>query len=153
MQLPGVKRPGGVVGPGRFDADAARTTYKSLLAFAGTLEDDQKEEFNALIGSICHYSIAGFLASGGHTEHDELSLKDLPGLITPEDHDALIGQLMALRETTKEKRLKTGKAAADLVTLTVAFLHPEHGTAIDAAATQLAAEICDAQMKTFRAQL
>ena len=138
---------------GRFDADAARTTYKSLLAFAGTLESDRKEEFNALIGSICHYSIAGFLANGGHPDGGALSLKDLPGLITPEDHDALIRQLMALRETTKTKQLETGKAAADLVTLTVAFLHPEHGSAIDAAATRLAAEICDAQMKTFRAQL
>ena len=138
---------------GRFDAEAARTTYKSLLEFAGTLQNEQKEEFNSLIGSICHYSITSFLAGGGHKVGGELSLKDLPGLITPEAHDALIRQLMALRETTKEKRVTTGKAAADLVTLTVAFLHPEHGSSIDAAATQLAAEICDAQMKTFRAQL
>ncbi|MGI9382218.1 MAG: hypothetical protein ACR2PO_03620 [Methyloligellaceae bacterium] len=138
---------------GKFDVGAARTTYKSLLKFAGTLGEDQKEEFNTLIGSICHYSITSFLVDGDYPVTGDLSLKDLPALITPEAHDELIRRLMTLRESTKQKRVETGKAAADLVTLTVVFLHPKHGDAIDAAATRLAAEICDAQMQMFRAQL
>lgn len=138
---------------GKFDANAARRTYRSLLKFAGTLEEDQKEEFNTLVGSICHYSITNSLVDSGHLATAELSLKDLPDLITSEAHDELIRHLMELRGSTMKKRVKTGEAAANLVTLTVVFLHPKHGGTIDAAATRLAAEICDTQMRLFRARL
>ena len=138
---------------GKINSPLVRRNIKTILKFADNLDDDQKSQFNELVGSTCYYFLKSVLEKDDGSEEEQFSIKALPELVTEDNYDAALNDLIDLRDKTKRKRNKLGTSATNLVTLTVMFLHPKHTQSIDVAAAGLAAQICDAQMQKYRAQL
>lgn len=138
---------------GKINYPLVRRNIKTILKFADNLDDDQKFHFNELVGSTCYYFLKSAFEKDNTSDEENFSIKALPELVTEDNYDAVLRNLIDFRDNTKRKRNKLGTSAANLVTLTVMLLHPKHTQSTDVTAAHLAAQICDAQMQKYRAQL